>query len=396
MSWNWTSSDSNVASVSSSGVITGKAAGTATITASTTSSAYQYGYRSVSASITVKAVSAPDVYTIELSPNPASVQVGKTVTLTPTVKKNGSVYNYTGSFTWSSSATGKATVNNGVVTGVAAGSSTVTAKATIEGNTIEGTATVNVTAAVPDDHFEWIDTEISVDAGGTATAQFYSSKALSNTEDYNGGFTSGIYIVTYDIPQSTGSTGARAYKGTATIKAKSTAGGTTQTVTGQTGNSNDQLKVNIIETQLDIAWELLSHESNMTNSSIPGYVALKFTVTNNSAFNGFVDLNFLFDIWSTDCYIPADYQLNIGGTSFVNGTTSIVHAGFANGECFVPITWDLTQVTSNMVSGQILFNVNASFYNVISGSIFPSSYSVRSITPDEDQAPTYNSYIWYK
>ena len=39
--------------------------------------------------------------------------------------------------------------------------------------------------------------------------------------------------------------GSRKYKGTATIKARSTAGGASGTVTGAVGSSNDQLKVTV-------------------------------------------------------------------------------------------------------------------------------------------------------
>ena len=348
-SFTWSSSVTDKATVSN-GVVTGVAPGSSTVIAKATIEG-----KTIEGTATVN-VTAADVYTIELSPNPASVQVGNTVTLTPTVKKNGSVYNYTGSFTWSSSATGKATVNNGVVTGVAAGSSTITAKATIEGKTIEGTATVNVTekepigteyqnvsvtltatpssiaasggsstlsasgtwqertkysdgtysswtsksttnfsdftisgsatgftrnganvtvaantgaarsvtytakltkgsvtgsgeatitqaAYVPDDHFEWIDTEISVDAGGTATAQFYSSTNSASISSYTTSVIDGVTISSTYTPS--GNSDGRKYKGTATIRAKSTAGGTSGTVTGAVGSSNDQLKVTV-------------------------------------------------------------------------------------------------------------------------------------------------------
>ena len=49
--------------------------------------------------------------------------------------------------TWASSATGKATVNNGLVHAVAAGSSNITASITVEGVTYTATCAVTVQAA---------------------------------------------------------------------------------------------------------------------------------------------------------------------------------------------------------------------------------------------------------
>ena len=97
------------------------------------------------------------------------------------MKKNGSTYSYTGSFTWTSSVTAKATVSNGVVTGVAPGSSTITAKATIGGNTIQGTATVNVTEKEP------IGTEYqNVSVTLTATPNSFTASGGSSTLSASG------------------------------------------------------------------------------------------------------------------------------------------------------------------------------------------------------------------
>ena len=78
---------------------------------------------------------------VTVSPSTASVAVGGTVTLTAqTLPANRAV-------TWTSSDATKATVANGVVTGVGAGSATITATATINGSTYTDTCTVTVTSA---------------------------------------------------------------------------------------------------------------------------------------------------------------------------------------------------------------------------------------------------------
>lgn len=130
----WSSSNTAVATVNSTGLVTGVAAGSVTITASS---------EGKSGTATV-VVTQPAVATVTVSPSSASLLVGATTQLSVELRDaQGNVL--TGrTVTWSSSATGVATVNsNGVVTGVSSGSATITA--TSEGRT--GTASVAVTSA---------------------------------------------------------------------------------------------------------------------------------------------------------------------------------------------------------------------------------------------------------
>ena len=127
----WTSSDPTVAPVSGSGLVTGVAVGSVTITATSEG-------KSGTASITVN---PPPVATVTVSPASASIRVGSTVQLTATLKDaNGNVL--TGrTVTWTSSNTKAATVNaSGLVTGLATGSATITA--TSEGKS--GTSIIKV------------------------------------------------------------------------------------------------------------------------------------------------------------------------------------------------------------------------------------------------------------
>src|SRR5438093_2886276 len=114
----WASSNTAVATVSGSGLVTGVRAGTATITVSTV-----------------------PVASVAVSPATASVQAGQTVQLAATPRDaNGNPLSGR-PVSWASSNTAVATVSgSGLVTGVTAGAATITA--TSEGQS--GTATITV------------------------------------------------------------------------------------------------------------------------------------------------------------------------------------------------------------------------------------------------------------
>lgn len=113
----WSSSNEDVASVSSSGKVLAVAPGSATITASSEG-------KSDKATITVVA----PVSSVTVSPDSISVIIGNTSTLTATVKDADGHTLEGRDVTWKSGNTGIARVDDdGVVTGVAAGATTVTA-----------------------------------------------------------------------------------------------------------------------------------------------------------------------------------------------------------------------------------------------------------------------------
>jgi len=130
---------------------------TCTVTGLTTGTGYQfqlvafrgtmnqnavYGPLSNVASGTTGTAQAP-VASVTLAPASASVVVGQTAQLTATLKDASGAVLTGRTITWTTSAAGKATVNNGLVTGVGTGAATITA--TSEG--VSGTAAVTVTAA---------------------------------------------------------------------------------------------------------------------------------------------------------------------------------------------------------------------------------------------------------
>lgn len=112
----WKSDKSSVATVDSKGVVTGKKAGTAVITATT-----KDGQKTAKCTVTVKDVK---VKSVSLNKKSASVQKGKTITLKATVKPTNASNT---DVTWKSSDTKIATVDKkGVVKGVKAGKATIT------------------------------------------------------------------------------------------------------------------------------------------------------------------------------------------------------------------------------------------------------------------------------
>ncbi len=129
----WGTSNAGKVAVSSTGVVTGVAEGSATITATSEG-------RSGSTTVTVESVPAP-VSTISISPAAPTIREGATLQLTATTRAaNGAVL--TGRpVTWGTSNAGKVAVSStGVVTGVADGSATITA--TSEGKSASTTVSV--------------------------------------------------------------------------------------------------------------------------------------------------------------------------------------------------------------------------------------------------------------
>lgn len=138
----WTSSDSTLASVDRYGVVRGRKAGSATITAAIESKNNTSAIKDV----------AVTVASVTVKPNPDSVKVGSTVNLKATVLSTIGDTLKTREMLWSSSDTTVAVVSNadslgvvspgatGTIGGVKVGTVTITAK--IAG--VSGTATVKV------------------------------------------------------------------------------------------------------------------------------------------------------------------------------------------------------------------------------------------------------------
>ena len=132
----WASSASAVASVSTTGLVTGVTMGSATITATSEG-------QSGTATVTVTPV---PVASVTVAPPAPALLVGATVQLTATPKDASGTALSGRSISWATNNASVATVSTGgLVTGAAAGTATITA--TSEGKS--GTASVTVTTPAP-------------------------------------------------------------------------------------------------------------------------------------------------------------------------------------------------------------------------------------------------------
>lgn len=133
-SLSWSSTNSSVATVSSTGYIYGVNAGTATIIAKS-------AYAEARCVVYVEAPQV-DVVSIYVSPSSATLNVGNTKTLTTSG-------NYS-SVSWSSSNSSVATVSSaGVVKAIKSGSATITASAKDSSGVVRATATCAITVTCP-------------------------------------------------------------------------------------------------------------------------------------------------------------------------------------------------------------------------------------------------------
>lgn len=155
----FSSSNSNVAGVSNTGLVTGVSEGSATITAT----AEAANNTTVTATLTVT-VNSIEVTSISLDAVSTSVKVGKTITLIATIYPNNATNK---TVKWLSSATSVATVtSSGVVTGIAEGNATITAYSDTNGNNIcdtnekKTTCVVTVTASSGEEEFSITYTDL--------------------------------------------------------------------------------------------------------------------------------------------------------------------------------------------------------------------------------------------
>ena len=137
-SFTWKSSDTSTARISSSGLATGRNAGTTTITATVDG---------VSGSATLKVTEPPPVVaSVRVSPSSATIEEGDTQRFRATAYESDNTDIPGKSFTWKSSDTSTARINSsGLATGRNAGTTTITA--TVDG--VSGTATLTVTEPPP-------------------------------------------------------------------------------------------------------------------------------------------------------------------------------------------------------------------------------------------------------
>jgi uncharacterized protein YjdB len=208
----WSSSDNTIATVNSSGLVTGVVAGAVTITATSEG-------QSGTASITVSGV---PVASVTVNPASASVPAGQTVQLSATLRDaNGTIL--TGrSVTWASNNTPVATVTGtGLVSAKVAGSATITA--TSEGQS--GTAAITVTP-VP-------VASVTVTPASTTVSAGSSVQLTATPKDANGN-----PLVGRTVTWQSSNTSAATVNGTGLVTGVAAGSATiTATSEGQSGTS---------------------------------------------------------------------------------------------------------------------------------------------------------------
>lgn len=201
----WQSNTSTVASVAGTGstaTVTGVTPGTTIVTATVNGTQ----------GVAVVTVNPVPVASVTVTPNPGTVPATRTLQLT-VVLKDGTGATLDRGVTWSSSATGIATVHplSGLVTALAAGSATITA--TSEG--VSGTAAITVTPVpvaaieltVPEEYLQpgpgtdrtsTTITAVTRDAGGTVLTGRTVTWSTSNpaVAGVNGGVVSALAVGT--------------------------------------------------------------------------------------------------------------------------------------------------------------------------------------------------------
>jgi len=123
---------------------------------------------------------APAVTTVSINVTAAQIEVGRTITITPTVKDQRDSVMTGRAVIWQSFNTSVATVSNGVVIGLSKGQATVTA--TVEGKTASATifvtdasvASMTVNALVPSPFF------VGQSVQATATLRDLTNNVLTN------------------------------------------------------------------------------------------------------------------------------------------------------------------------------------------------------------------------
>jgi 6-phosphogluconolactonase (cycloisomerase 2 family) len=164
----WASSNPSSATISSSGLATGVAVGSTTITATVGSISGQGSL----------VVNAPILQSVSVSPSTATIQVGQTQAYTVTgAYSNQTTAPITTGITWKSNALAVATINgSGVATGVQAGTTTILATVgTLTSPTVTLTVTPATTASVSRYLVDLSNNGIAVDAIVPGTGQLRAS-----------------------------------------------------------------------------------------------------------------------------------------------------------------------------------------------------------------------------
>jgi uncharacterized protein YjdB len=254
----WSSSNGNVASVSRTGLASARSVGSTTITAAS-------GAIRGAASLTV---SSGNVTTISVTPLATTVAVQGTVQFTATgLFDDGSTYDLTNYFTWSSSSKSIATISaTALATGVAGGTTTITAS---YAGTTYGSSSLTVTAPVSLRSIAVTPVTASLPPGSTlqyTATGTYSDGSTANITTSVSWSSSATTVATIN---SAGLVSA-IRSGTTTIKATSAgiSGSTSLTVTAAITSISISPSAASVALGLTQQFKATAHYSNGTTSDV--------------------------------------------------------------------------------------------------------------------------------
>ncbi len=339
----YTSTNTNIATINSSGVITGKANGTTTIRVT---ACPEYGGTCVSGSANVTVTTK--VTGITLSPTSSTVYMGETKTLTATVSPSTASNQ---NVIWSSNNTSVATVDsNGKVTPKGNGTATITATSA-ENNTIKATATVTVKTKVTGITLSPTSATININNTRQFTATVAPTTASNKTINWT---SSNTNVATVD---STGKVTAKG-NGTATITATSAENNTIKA----------QATVTVVTPLSSLS---ISPSTNAMNVNDTKTLTLTYNPTTASNKNV---------TWTSSNTSVATVDSNGKVTAKGNGTATITATSAENSNikatATVTVTTKVTGVTINPTSATIYMGETRTFTATVS----PSTASNKNVT----------------
>ena len=317
----WSSSNANVATVTPTGMVMGKAEGTANITATA-------GGKSATCKVTVKKPAIP-VTSVELDHTEITLKVGETQTLKATVKPDNASNK---TITWNSSKADIATVDDdGKVTAVKEGIATITATSGSK------SASCKVTVEkIPVSSVELDQTDITIEEGENKTlkATIKPDNATNKTVAWESSNTS---IATVD----NNGTVKGVAKGGAII---------TATCEGKTANCKitvtTPFSIELDQTEMS----LRIAEIKSLKATIKPYDAPNRTVTWKSSNPNIVrvtDIGTVKGVWNGEALITA----TCGGKSVscnVKVNTPVIIQGYDNGHGWVDMGLSVKWATCNV------------------------------------------------
>ena len=339
----WTSSNTAVATVSSGGLVTAKARGTATITATTTDGSNL----SASCEITVKQLATG----ITLNKTTATINNGETLQLTASVTPSNA--NNT-AVTWTSSNTSVATVSgSGLVTAKGRGTASITATTT-DGTNLSATCEITVNQLATSISLSQTTASIVIDKTLQLTATVSPSNTTNKTVAWS---SSNTAIATVD---NTGLVTAKNV-GSATITATTTDGtnlsATCQvTVTPQlaTGISLNQSSAEISVGE-SITLVATVSPSNTTNP------AVKWTTENAAVAT--VVRGVVRGVGEGECYITATTQ---DGTNL-------------SAQCLVAVSGSVDVKVTNVTLSETNVTLTEGSSTVITATVLPENATNKTL-----------------